>query len=55
MSTGESKIFKGIKEEKFFWYLKFDGGLSNDIVYVVCSNQSMHRLEPIHYASNFRS
>jgi hypothetical protein len=50
MSVGEQIFFEGTEEEKNFKYLKFVGGLNDDIVYVVCSNQNMHQLEPIHYA-----
>jgi hypothetical protein len=32
-----------IEEVKNFRYLKFDNGLSGNIVYVMCSNQSMHQ------------
>jgi hypothetical protein len=55
MSAGEQRIFKGIKEEKNFRYLKFDKGLHDDIVHAMCSNQSTHQLKPIYYASNPKS
>jgi len=38
-SSGEQRIFKRIKEKKIFWYLKFDGGLNDNIVCVVYNNQ----------------
>jgi hypothetical protein len=38
MLAREQKSFEGIEEEKNFKYLKFDGGLNNDIVYAMCSN-----------------
>jgi hypothetical protein len=50
MLAREQKNFEGIEEEKNFKYLKFDGGLNDNIVYAVCSDQNMHQLEPIHYA-----
>jgi len=41
-SHEEQRIFKGTKKEKNFWYLKFNKGLSGNIVCAVCNNQSTH-------------
>jgi len=39
-SPREQIISKGVEDEKNFRYLKFNEGLSGDIVYAICNNQS---------------
>jgi hypothetical protein len=46
---------EGVEEEKNFYYLKFGGGICDNIVCAMCYNQGMHRLKLIHYVLNLRS
>jgi hypothetical protein len=41
-SPREQKISERVEEEKNFCYLKFNKGLSNNILYVMCDNQNTH-------------
>jgi hypothetical protein len=53
-SSGEQRIFKRIKIKKNFCYLKFDGGLNDNIVCIVYNNQGTNQLKSIQYAFNRR-